>query len=535
MAILLLCVAGVYLGSLWNEFLWDDQVILVSNGFIKNLNNVKRLFDMSYFNGSGESSYRPVATLSYMLGHAVWGLSRPGFHAFSLVLHLLAGLSVFVFLRKVFTQPATAFWATALFLLHPINSEAVLEVSFNEELLCAIFSVLSFNFFIQSQGAGSRGRTLVLSLGCYTVALFSKEIAILLPLLLILYEWVLQKDSPLTTRRILWKSHFGYWFLSLFYLFVRFFLLRNPKELHVDYIHNSFFVNTLTMLKVFFLYLKQLVWPLHLSPDHFVEVSTKMSDPSILLALGGLAGMGVLFFFFFQRSRRRTFFFLWVVGGLLPVMNLIPFLKDNFMADRYLYFSSIGFCALVSSVVTEGGPLRKFTTPFLLAVLVGCALLTFRRTRDWRDAVSFWGRAVATDPRSVESHNRLGAAYSQRQEFEKAAEEYLTALRINPRSTRALNNLGNVYFSIGDYGRAIDIFNQSLVIDPAAAVTYANRGSAHKMAGQPDLAIADYLRAVTLKPSFAEVYLNLAMTYQDLGQSENMKKAYDDYLALRQK
>ncbi|MBK8574140.1 MAG: hypothetical protein IPN90_00130 [Elusimicrobia bacterium] len=359
MVLLLLSVAGVYMGSLWNEFLWDDQVVLVSNGFIKNWKNIGHFFGMSYFAGSGEMSYRPVATLSYIVGHAVWGLSRPGFHGFSLGLHLVTGLAVYFFLRSVFSKPLTAFWATALFLLHPINSEAVLQVSFNEELLCTAFYVLSFLFFIRSKKSESGIGVYALSLACYFFALFSKEIAILLPLFLVLYEWSLQKNPSLTDRPISWKFHSGYWFLSLFYLWIRFFILRNPKELSVGFIQNSFLVNTFTLLKVFFLYLKQLVWPLHLSPDHYVPVATKISDPKILFSLAGLAGMGILFCFLFQRSRQRTFFFLWILLGLLPVMNFIPFLKDNFMADRYLYFSSIGFCALVSSLSSQKGSLGK--------------------------------------------------------------------------------------------------------------------------------------------------------------------------------
>lgn len=532
---LLAGVALVYLGCLRNAFLWDDQVVLVANSFIKNWKNIGHLFSSSYFTGSGELSYRPVATLSYMVGHGLWGLSESGFHGFSLGLHLIAGFAVYSLLREIFNENAPAFWGAALFLLHPVNSEAVLEASFNEEILCTAFFVTAFHLFVRRDKTKAKWKTYSLSLTCYFLALFSKEMAIVLPLLLLLYDTLLNKEKISLLHPARWTIHAGYWMVSLFYLWVRFWVLRNPKEIQVGYIQDSFWVNALTMFKVFFLYLKQLIWPSHLSPDHFVEISTKLNDPRVMLSLAGGAGLAAVWVLFLKRSRLLAFFMAWTVVGLLPVMNLVPFLKDNLMADRYLYLPSIGFCAFMSQGLTEIGPWKQRAKPFLMVLLLGYGFLTFRRVGEWRNAVQFWGRAVVTDPQSIESHNRLGAAYSQRGEFEKATEEYLKALRLNPKSTRALNNLGNVYFSTGRYDRAIQMYDQSLAIDPHFAVTYSNRGSAHKMAGQGEQAISDYLRAVELNPAFAEVYLNLAMTYEDLHQPENMKKAYATYLALRKK
>jgi Tfp pilus assembly protein PilF len=533
--LLLLGVALIYLRSLTNAFLWDDQVVLVANEFIKEWRNVGRLFGSSYFLGSGELSYRPVATFSYLAGHALWGLSRPGFHGLSLFLHLLTGVSAYMLFRELVENKRAAFWGAALFLLHPINTEAVLQVSFNEEILCAGFALSAFYLYLRSGGLDRRGeikRSLyALSLMCYSLALFSKEVAIVLPVLILSYDTFLRKEAKPVVGIRFWGPHFGYGVVSLFYLWIRFFILRNPKEIGVPYIQDSFFINGLTMGKVFSLYLRQLVWPFHLSPDHHVEIVSRMGDPVVLFSLLGLLGGGAVFVWSLRRSKWSAFFMIWVVLGLLPVMNLIPFLKENYMADRYLYFSSIGFCGLVGYLGTLGW--AKKGKPLLILLLLGYGFLTFQRTVDWKDDIHFWGRAVQTDPLSVESHNRLGSAYSQRREFDKAMGEYETALRLNPASTRALNNMGNIFFSTGQYEAALRTYNQSLTIDPQAAVTYANRGSAYQALGQFSQAIDDYERALELKPSFVEVYLNLAVTYEDLRDIEKARQAYQAYLAQR--
>ncbi|MBL8024052.1 MAG: tetratricopeptide repeat protein [Elusimicrobia bacterium] len=536
-AVLLLGVGLVYMRSLHNGFLWDDQVVLVANTFIKDWKNIGHLFGSSYFLGSGELSYRPVATASYLMGHLFWGLSRPGFHGLSLLLHLLTGVAVFLFFRRIFEMKGAAFWGAALFLLHPINTEAVLQVSFNEELFCGLFLVLAFYFYVRCLPGESLGnvkmRLYGLSLACYTLSLFSKEMGIVFPLLLLLYESILGKEKNLSRGILRWWPYLGYGLISLFYLWVRFFALRNPKELSVPYIQDSFIVNGLTMAKVFFLYLKQLLWPFHLSPDHHVEVVARVGDPLVVLIFLGFLGGGGVFFWVLRRSRLKAFLSLWVVVGLLPVLNFIPFLKENFMADRYLYLSSMGFSGWVASLGVQEGAWKGKGKTLLLLLLVGFGALTFRRTLDWKDDVRFWGRSVETDPLSVESHNRLGSAYSQRREFDKAMAEYKIALRLNPQSTRALNNMGNVFFSLGQYDSALRVYNQSLAIDPHAAVTYANRGSAWQALGRPVEAIEDYSRALEMKPSFAEVYLNLAVVHEDLHQLEAARKAYQSYLLLR--
>ena len=92
----------VYFGSLKNGFVWDDFLVVVKNGFIKSFKNLSRIFDKSYLTppsqiryleviniGSGESSYRPVVTLTYFIDYFLYKLNPWGYHLTNLLLHIL--------------------------------------------------------------------------------------------------------------------------------------------------------------------------------------------------------------------------------------------------------------------------------------------------------------------------------------------------------------------------------------------------------------------------------------------------------------
>src|SRR3972149_1946991 len=70
----------VYLNSLSNQFVYDDEFTIVTNYFIKTWNNFPLLFNSDYFKLSGELSYRPVVTLSYFIDYTLWKLNPFGFH-----------------------------------------------------------------------------------------------------------------------------------------------------------------------------------------------------------------------------------------------------------------------------------------------------------------------------------------------------------------------------------------------------------------------------------------------------------------------
>ena len=90
LVLMLLCLV-VYYNSLSNGFVYDDFGSIVENRYIKQPGKFfAALFNQSYFKMAGlEASYRPVASLSYLLIYSIAELNPFYYHLTSLLLHAL--------------------------------------------------------------------------------------------------------------------------------------------------------------------------------------------------------------------------------------------------------------------------------------------------------------------------------------------------------------------------------------------------------------------------------------------------------------
>ena len=191
-AILALVSLVVYFNSLTNGFVYDDYATIVENKYIQHPGkSLPSLFSRSYFNiASGEASYRPVATLSYYLIYSIAELNATYYHLFSVLLHALNVILVYLLANIIIKNRYFALMAGLLFACHPALTEAVDAISYNEDLLAAAFFFLAFICYagIDTEEVKSCIKVYVLSLFSFLLALLSKEMAITLPAVIFLYD-----------------------------------------------------------------------------------------------------------------------------------------------------------------------------------------------------------------------------------------------------------------------------------------------------------------------------------------------------------
>ena len=229
-AILVLVSLVVYFNSLTNGFVYDDYATIVENKYIQHPGkSLPSLFSRSYFNiASGEASYRPVATLSYYLIYSIGELNATYYHLFSVVLHALNVILVYLLANLIIKNRHSALIAGLLFACHPALTEAVDAISYNEDLLAAAFFFLAFICYtgIKTGEVKSCIKVYGLSLFSFLLALLSKEMAITLPAVIFLYDLAMRdaggRSFSLTSilhtikDRIYFYS--GYVAVGLFYL-----------------------------------------------------------------------------------------------------------------------------------------------------------------------------------------------------------------------------------------------------------------------------------------------------------------------------
>ena len=173
-------------------FTAQDSPTLIDTARIHSFNDVLRIFNEPLMNGTTLTElslfYRPIATLSYSLDYSIWGLNPFGYHLTDLILHVLVSLLVFVLLLRLAGKPPAAWLGAIIFTTHPILVESVPAVARRHDVIAALFVLASLLFYVKHRSGPRRPPVYALaSILSYLLALGAKEIAIILPALIVSY------------------------------------------------------------------------------------------------------------------------------------------------------------------------------------------------------------------------------------------------------------------------------------------------------------------------------------------------------------
>ena len=512
----------VYLNCLQNSFVYDDDSTIINNYFIRHWSNLPDIFTSKYFVLSAELTYRPVVTLSYFIDYTFWHLNPLGYHLTNILLHAINSVLVFIFAFQVFKNRKSAFISALFFSSYPLFSEVVNAVGFREDLLACMFFILAFICYLKA----NQQRYILyypISLFCYFLGLFSKEMAITLPILIVLYSVVFKGCLYMKSKYL---YYLGYFFVATFYILNRFFFLHNPLESQIPYPQGSFFVNFLTMIHILASYVKLLFLPFCLNADYVVPFSTSIVNTSFWLAVSLFVAIGIVSFRLRFQNKHIFFFILWFFVALIPVMNIIPL--GNIMAERYLYIPGAGFCMIIANVMSKI-PVRKWdserfssSVPFfdrmilvfifiLFFIFSGNAYLTFKRNNDWKDGLWLWSKTTLTSPNSFRAHINLGNAYEKKGLNTAAFEEYQNALSIDTNDADIYNNLGIYYNKMNLFDDAIRHFMRCLNINPKHPRAYNNLGVVFTKQRRLDDAIQVFREAISINPLYPDAHNNLGI------------------------
>ncbi|MBI3585340.1 MAG: tetratricopeptide repeat protein [Nitrospinae bacterium] len=386
----------------------------------------------------------------------------------------------------------------------------------------------------------------------YLLALLSKEMAITFPLILFLYQLIsplpsilsLSKDGERDRVRgkelgsILFNPYnIGYILITLFYLYLRFFLFHNPVEENIS--AWSFSERLMTIPYLILKYLLLLIAHVSLSADYVITpinsvISLKFIIPVIVIMFIIMLPL----IFNLQSSifnRQSAFGILFLLLTLLPVYNVIPI--ANPFAERYLYLPSVGFVIIIFSIIQsvnikqEG---KKFYIPISMIIIISIySLAVVNRNVIWRDELSLWSDVVSKSPDKASGHNNLGNDYRNQGQLDEAIKEYLIAIRIKPDFAGAYNNLGVAYAKQGRLSEAIQEYQASLRINPNDAGVHNNLGVAYDMQGRINEAIDEYQVAIRINPDYVEAYYNLGNAYVKQGRIDEARKEFETVLRLK--
>jgi tetratricopeptide (TPR) repeat protein len=545
--LLIVVAAIVYMNSLSNDFVYDDISTIVENVHIKHFGkNLPSFFNRSYFKiAHGESSYRPVATLSYYLLYALFELKPFGYHLFSLVLHIFNVVLVYLLANLIINNKISSLIAGLLFACHPVLTEAVDCISFNDDLLAALFFFLALFLYVKLKTTAIKGNLIIYisSLVCFLLGLLSKEMAITLPIIIVVYDLTLRGPAPRpfslkpVVNTLVKRKHFyiGYAAVTLFYLWVRFLILNNPQE-SVNAGWGSLFERIIYLPVLFFDYIKLIIFPLNLNADYVFSYPARFFQACNIVSYLLVTGLIIFSFMIYKRSSAISFGIWWFFITLLPVYNLMEIY--NPIAERYLYIPLFGFCLVIPLLMVNllrrisFAPQTVLTFSAVLIIVVFYAVIAIDRNRDWRDSYSLWIRTLETSPDSVKAHGNLARVYLEQGLLEQSWREIKKTIELDPRDYKAYHNLGVLLAKQGLSSDAIQAYKKAIEKNPKYADAHFNLGNIYKELDLRQEALQEYKKVIEIDPEDIEARNNLGVVYAIEGKLEAAIAAWEKVLEI---
>ncbi len=521
-AVLLFLLMFCFFNSLSNDFVYDDSAYVEKNPYIRDLSNIPSYFfnPVMYQDAGVEGKfkvYRPLVTISFALDYFVWKLNPFGFHLTNTLLHFFTGILVFAFFIQLGGNRYLSSMASLVFLIHPVQVEAVTWISGRGNMLYSIFALLSmicFLKFIERKYT----KYYLFSLVFLVISLFSKEMGVnVIPLLALILFY---KKEPL--------KHFKYLVLPVVlcigYLFIRQTVLGVFAQ--TSYIDDSTVVTFYTMTKTILLYFFYLFLPIKLDVLPQVETIKSFFNADFLFSFSLL--ISVFWFVSKKRSRHPIFFGLWwIFLGLLPVLNIVP-LKAIF-AERFLYLSVAGFGFGLGGILKNRRH-RLIWSIIILSIFLSRSVI---RNRDWSDSYTLWSSSLRNNPNNSKAHNGLGMFFLKKGDINPALTEFNTAVAIDPENMYAINNLANVYKITNNKVKQREMLERALKYSGNKSIVYHNLGLYHLEQGEYVSALSNLSEAVRLNKNYANAFNSLGICYSHLNREDEAVESW--YKAMNSK
>ena len=513
---------ALYLPALTYGWVWDDRLLVVSNGA----------------GGVGAEGFRLLTSLLLRLEWAL-GYGTPLFaHMVGIFLH---GLATWLFFRMavhVGARPWTAFAATLLFAAHPVHVEAVAYVSGLPDLLATVF-VLTALLLARStelcSPEGCRSWKIWPAYAAMVAAVLSDEVAIVAPLLLVgLDRW-----GPV---RVPWRrrlTHYsGFFAIVLVYLLVRYVSGggATPTPESADAVSGIDAAARAWAAPMAFLeYLKMLVYPHPLNAVRTLHAFEVASWTGRLAPLAALAALALLVVWRRRDPVARAGALLLLLP-LLPALPLPPFI-GSFAVERGAYLASAGFCLIVASIyawAARGFPTGRpllFVAAAAIAAVAG--LGTLLRLPVWRDNVTLLFAAAAADPKDPAPHLTLVDYFGHARQWPAALTEIDRAIALDPTNHTAVAKRTAILSQLGRNADAEASARRAIDLDPKDAASYVNLSDALLQQGKIEEAVGAARRATETDSTLSDGWYNYGVALAASGDAKGAIRAYEKTIALK--
>lgn len=562
-----------YAHSFVAPFTLDDMYSITLNPVIQDLRN--------YLPGGVGYSHNPRRLIGYFT-FAVnyrWGQDAVfGYHLVNLAIHLATALLLYTLARLTFRTPllagsrlapqatAVALLAALLFVVHPVQTQAVTYIVQRLTSLCTFFYLLSLLLYAWGRLRMEESKEVTASAGkgkkqppapspgspwfwlpfagaflAALLAMFTKEIAFTLPFSIVLYEACFFRGS--------WKPRLACLsplLLTLPIIPVAVLVAGGEPPLH-DAAESGLLraqsalprhEYLLTQIRGIATYLRLLVLPVNQNLDYDYPVYTTFFTPPVFLSFTLLAGLLGLAVWLYRVSAPRPlqaaspqlpapelriiafgifwfFLTLSVESGLIPIADLV--------AEHRLYLPSTGMAlgAATLCLLAREKTARWLGGQIPLLLAAGCVVVltvtTWQRNQVWQDNLTLWGDVVRKSPGKARGWYNYGCYLSDANRQEEAVRALSRAVEINPEYAQAWHNLGRAYLLLRKTEPAIVSLQAAVRLDPLMDNAILNLAVALNGSSLYNETVSLLEKTRQRAPDWPELHLHLGLAYAGLG------------------
>jgi tetratricopeptide (TPR) repeat protein len=522
---------AVYSNTINSPFLFDDQAHIKDNTHIR-LTELKlqNIADAAFKSPLPE---RPVANISFALNYFFFHYNVISYHLINIFIHIISATFLFLLLKNTFTLPLfqnryrhsqlLAFAAATVWLLHPVQTQAVTYIVQRMTSLAAMFYIMSIFFYAKgrlSQQIKKRSWpwfcscaiSAILSFGC-------KEISATLPVFILLYEWFFLQnlDTNWLKRNfsLVIAASFLILVLSYFYLSSEIVRIMAAEHQRWGFTITERF---LTEFRVIVFYISLLLYPnpARLNLDHDFSISTSLfNPPQTLICIIIVFALLISSILLAKRSRLISFCILWFFGNLLIESS---FLGIELIYEHRLYLPSMFAVCAITCLLWK--LLRPLPVKIAAFSVLSCLLFiaTYHRNQVWADELTLWQDCVAKSPNRSRSNYNLATVLYERKDYPQAIKFYNKSLQLDARRFDAYEGLALSYLSEEKIQQALEYADKAIALNSKSARGYYAKGLALCRQNCFDQAIPNFLRAIEIEPTYDKFYTKLGVIYNQNNQ-----------------
>ncbi len=510
-----------FFNAIRHPFVHDDVIFILNNPHITELGSWVEAFRVPAASGGINTYYRPVLEVLYRFEYHLFGPHPFGFHFFNVIVHIINGLLLFGLIQRLGLREAAAWVIACVFLIHPVQTEAVSCISGISNLWMTLGILLALHAYLNQWYTAS--------LLCFAMAFLSKEQAVMFVPLVIVIDYARGEKNfrswfflSVAACALLWlrQSVTGASLLKD--------IMVSPGELYL---------RLAAIPRDIGMYLRLIFCPYDL---HYYRSTNILQSDSIAWILALIFILGIFYVIHRwpgaltgprpggpQARRMLILGFGWFLAALLPVLNIVPLINEySFILtpEHFLYLPIVGILIVVVSAADYF--LKHFRKLLLGIVVGGCLLLTWYQNTFWNSEIVLFERMLRFEPDFGRGHLLLAKAYYFNGRPQEADEHFEKAFTIMSTYAKKAFNLTAEKFYLGfvkeilfDWAQndstrgywigALDKYKRAAVIDGKDASLYNNMAFVYLHWGDKKDAYLSLEQALRIDPSFAQARRNL--------------------------